>query len=177
MKKRILVLALMLATCGAPQAEADVAFPGEPYRPPHRPPIERPAEQPKEATLDVTAEPEEGGGKLLFHFGFPDIGTYEYRIKDLKTGEYIHASAGAYNAPVPGKVTAEFPYYAPEEGEGLYYLLEVYFSIVRREPTSFGPKIGSQPDEQEFTREINITTKDGKTQVIVSQGNGWKEIG
>lgn len=177
MKKRIWVLAFMLAVCGASQAEADVAFPGEPYRPPRRPPIERPAEQPKEATLDVTVEPEEDGGKLLFHLGFPDIGTYECRIKDLKTGEYIHASAGAYNAPVPGKLTVEFPFFAPEEGEGLYYLLEVHFAIVRREPTSFGQKIGAQPDEQDFAREIDITTKDGKTKVIVSQGNGWKEIG
>ena len=52
MKARVLLAAFLLAACSASPASADVAFPGEPYRPPRRPPIERPVEQPK-PTVDV----------------------------------------------------------------------------------------------------------------------------
>lgn len=177
MKTKVLLAAFLFAACSASIASADVAFPGEPYRPPRRPPIERPVEQPKEATLDITAETEEDGGRLLFKFGFPDIGTYEYRVYDQKTGEPVHGTAGAYNDPRPGTVTVEFPYAAPEEGDGSLYRLTVHFAIVRREPTAFGKKIGDQPAEQDIEREILIETKDGKTQIFVSKDGGWQAIG
>jgi hypothetical protein len=134
-------------------------------------------EQPK-PTVDVSiGEAEENGGTLLFNFGFPDIGTYEYRVYDQKTGEPVHGTAGAYNDPGPGTVTVEFPYAAPEEGDGLLYRLTVHFAIVRREPTSFGKKISAQPDEQDIEREILIERKDGRTQIFISQDGAWKAIG
>jgi len=177
MKAKVLLAAFLLAACGASPASADVAFPGEPYRPPRRPPIERPVEQPK-PTVDVAiSETDENGGTLLFNFGFPDIGTYEYRVYDQKTGEPVHGTAGAYNNPRPGTVTVEFPYAAPEEGDGSLFRLTVHFAIVRREPTSFGKKIGAQPDEQDIEREILIETKDGRTQIFVSKDGGWQAIG
>ena len=177
MKAKVLVAAFLLAACSVSTASADVAFPGKPYRPPRRPPIERPVEQPK-PTVDVSiGEAEENGGTLLFNFGFPDIGTYEYRVYDQKTGEPVHGTAGAYNDPGPGTVTVEFPYAAPEEGDGLLYRLTVHFAIVRREPTSFGKKISAQPDEQDIEREILIERKDGRTQIFISQDGAWKAIG
>ena len=177
MKSKVLLAAFLLAACSASPASADVAFPGEPYRPPRRPPIERPVEQPK-PTVDVAiSEADENGGTLLFNFGFPDIGTYEYRVYDQKTGEPVHGTAGAYNDPGPGTVTVEFPYAAPEEGDGSLYRLTVHFAIVRREPTSFGKKIGAKPDEQDIEREILIETKDGRTQIFVSKDGGWQAIG
>ena len=177
MKAKVLLAAFLLAACSASPASADVAFPGEPYRPPRRPPIERPVEQPK-PTVDVAiSEADENGGTLLFNFGFPDIGTYEYRVYDQKTGEPVHGTAGAYNDPGPGTVTVEFPYAAPEEGDGSLYRLTVHFAIVRREPTSFGKKISAQPDEQDIEREILIETKDGRTQIFVSKDGGWQAIG
>ena len=177
MKAKVLVAAFLLAACSVSTASAGVAFPGEPYRPPRRPPIERPVEQPK-PTVDVSiGEAEENGGTLLFNFGFPDIGTYEYRVYDQKTGEPVHGTAGAYNDPGPGTVTVEFPYAAPEEGDGLLYRLTVHFAIVRREPTSFGKKISAQPDEQDIEREILIERKDGRTQIFISQDGAWKAIG
>lgn len=177
MKAKVLVAAFLLAACSVSTASADVAFPGEPYRPPRRPPIERPVEQPK-PTVDVSiGEAEENGGTLLFNFGFPDIGTYEYRVYDQKTGEPVHGTAGAYNDPGPGTVTVEFPYAAPEEGDGLLYRLTVHFAIVRREPTSFGKKISAQPDEQDIEREILIERKDGRKQIFISQDGAWKAIG
>ena len=177
MKAKVLVAAFLLAACSVSTSSADVAFPGEPYRPPRRPPIERPVEQPK-PTVDVSiGEAEENGGTLLFNFGFPDIGTYEYRVYDQKTGEPVHGTAGAYNDPGPGTVTVEFPYAAPEEGDGLLYRLTVHFAIVRREPTSFGKKISAQPDEQDIEREILIERKDGRTQIFISQDGAWKAIG
>ena len=74
-------------------------------------------------------------------------------------------------------MTVEFPYAAPEEGDGSLYRLTVHFAIVRREPTSFGKKIGAKPDEQDIEREILIETKDGRTQIFVSKDGGWQAIG
>ena len=179
MKAKVLIAAFLLAACSASTVFADVADPGRPYRPPRRPlpPIEQPVEQPK-PTVDIAiAETDEAGGRLLFNFGFPDIGTYEYRVYDQKTGDPVHGMAGAYNEPVPGTVTVEFPYAAPEEGDGALYRLTVHFAIVRREPTAFGKKIGDQPDEQDLEREILIETKDGRTQIFVSKDGGWQAIG
>lgn len=178
MKKSALIAAFLIAMGSASIVSADIAAPGRPYRPPRpHPPIEQPVEQPK-PTVDVAvSEADENGGTLLFHFGFPDIGTYEYRVYDQKTGEPVHGTAGAYNDPGPGTVTVEFPYAAPEEGDGSLYRLTVHFAIVRREPTSFGKKIGVQPDEQDMEREILIETKDGRTQIFVSKDGGWQAIG
>ncbi len=176
MKAKVMFVASLLALCSASTASADLAFPGQPYRPPSRPPIEQPVEQPA-PTLEVTAEPEEEGGRLLFHFGFPDVGTYEYRVKDLKTGEILHTSAGSYNESGAGTVTVEFPYATPEEGDDLFYEVSVHFAIAHREPTAFGQKIGTDSEEHDLAREINITKKDDKTEVIVSQDDGWKKIG
>ena len=53
----------------------------------------------------------------------------------------------------------------------------MHFAIVRREPTSFGKKIGAKPDEQDIEREILIETKDGRTQIFVSKDGGWQAIG
>ena len=177
MKAKVLIAAFLLAACSVSTASADVAEPGRPYRPPRRPPIERPVEQPKPTVNISVGEAEENGGTLLFNFGFPDIGTYEYRVYDQKTGDPVHGTAGAYNEPVPGTVTVEFPYAAPEEGEGALYLLKVHFAIVRRELTSFGKKIGDQPDEKDIDQEILIERKDGRTQIFVSKDGGWQAIG
>lgn len=179
MKKSALIAAFLIAMGSASIVSADVADPGRPYRPPRpRPPIEQPVEQPK-PTVDVAiSEADENGGTLLFHFGFPDIGAYEYRVYDQKTGEPVQGTAGAYNDPVPGTVTVEFPYSAPEDGDGSLYRLTVHFAIVRRELTSFGKKIGDQePDEQDIDREILIETKDGRTQIFVFKDGGWQAIG
>ena len=177
--KVLLTAAFLLAACGASPASADVAFPGEPYRRPRPPipPIEQPVRQAK-PTVDIAiGEAEEYGGTLLFHFGFPDIGTYEYRVYDQKTGEPVQGTAGAYNESVPGTVTVEFPYAVTEEGDGSLYRLTVHFAIARREPTSFGQKIGDQPDEHDIEREFLIERKDGRTQIFISQDGVWQAIG
>ena len=179
MKAKVLLAAFLIFVCSVSTAFADVADPGRPYRPPRRPlpPIEQPVRQ-TNPTVDIAiSEAEENGGTLLFNFGFPDIGTYEYRVYDQKTGEPVHGTAGAYNDPGPGTVTVEFPYVAPEEGDGALYRLTVHFAVVRREPTSFGQKIGDQPDEQDIEREILIERKDGRTQIFISQDGAWKAIG
>ena len=184
MKTKIWIAALALVFFSSSPASADVAFPGGPRPPrPPRPPIEQPVEHPTEQskpTVDISIlETNECGGTLLFNFDFPDIGTYEYRVYDKRTGDPVQGTAGAYNEPLPGKVTAEFPYSAPEEGESALYRLTVHFAIVRREPTSFGKKIGAQPDELDIERHIYIETKDGKTRVFESEdlSGGWQEIG
>ena len=180
MKKSALIAAFLIAMGSASLASADVAFPGGPRPPrPPRPPIEQPIEQQK-PTVDISiSETNESGGTLLFTFGFPDIGTYEYRVYDKRSGDPVQGTAGAYNEPVTGKVTVEFPYTAPEEGESSLYHLTVHFAIVRREPTSFGKKIGAQPDELDIERHIYIETKDGKTRIFVSEDQNyeWQEIG
>ena len=183
MKKSALIAAFLIVMGSSSLASADVAFPGGPRPPrPPRPPIEQPVEQPTEQakpTLDVAIlETNENGGTLLFNFSFPDIGTYEYRVYNKRTGDPVQGTAGAYNDPVPGTVTAEFPYAAPEEGESSLYRLTVHFAIVRREPTSFGKKIGAQPDELDIEKHIYIETKDGKTRIFESDDPtcGWQEI-
>ena len=184
MKTKALLAAFLLAACSASTASADVAFPGGPRPPrPPRPPIEQPVERPTEQakpTVDISIlETSEYGGTLLFSFSFPDIGTYEYRVYDKRSGEPVQGTAGAYNEPVPGTVTVEFPYSEPEEGESSLYRLTVHFAIVRREPTSFGKKIGAQPEELDIERHIYIETKDGKTRIFESEdlSGGWQEIG
>ena len=184
MKKSALIAAFLVAMGSASLASADVAYPGGPRPPrPPRPPIEQPVERPNEQakpTVDISIlETSEYSGTLLFNFGFPDIGTYEYRVYDKRSGEPVQGTAGAYNEPVPGKVAVEFPFSAPEEGESSLYRLTVHFAIVRREPTSFGKKIGAQPEELDIERHIYIETKDGKTRIFESEdlSGGWQEIG
>ena len=156
----LLFAAFFAAFLDCSSAGANMAFPREGPTPPSITATAKTSAQ--KASVDVTFASVSDDETILFTFGFPDAGDFDFAVRDSDEDETLMISSLTRKDAGAGRMTYEFSFENPDEGDVLRLRLDAVFT-----PAGGG-------DEQRIARDIVIENKDGDTMISVSTADPSK---